>query len=49
MKVFVNWSGGPSYAVAKAPKDWRPIVIEAVDVFPVAAGTGPVPATGKGA
>jgi hypothetical protein len=41
MKVVVSWSGEASHDVAKALKDWLPVVIEAVDVFPVVAETGP--------
>ena len=41
MEVFVSGSGEASHDVAKALKDWLPVVIEAVDVFPVVAGTGP--------
>ncbi len=36
MKVLVSRSGEASHDVAKALKDWLPIVIHAVDVFVVA-------------
>ena len=33
MKVFLGWSGGRSYEVAKAFEEWLPKVIQAIDPF----------------